>query len=87
MDKTVFSAARQDVVQGEERRRMGAVYLRFRTFEDLAAAGNLLDFLRSFQVTGTDDPLLRTQGLLRFLAFTAQFVQREYDPLALSAGG
>jgi hypothetical protein len=51
------------------------------------AAGNLLDFLRSFQVTGTDDPLLRTQGLLRFLAFTAQFVQHEYDPLALSAGG
>jgi hypothetical protein len=67
---------------GPERRQTGAAYLKFRTFEDLAAAGNLLDFLRSFQVTGAEDPLLRTQGLLRFLAFTAQFVQHEYEPLA-----
>ncbi len=73
-------------VTGEARRRAGVAYLKFRTFEDLAAAGNLIEFVRSFQVTGTDDPLLRTQGLLRFLAFTAQFVQREYDPLAAPIG-
>ena len=73
-------------LEGEERRQAGAAYLKFRTFEDLAAAGNLIDFLRSFQVTGTDDPLLRTQGLLRFLAFTAQFVQHEYE-LVSAAGG
>jgi len=72
---------------GEERRQKGSAYLKFRTFEDLAAAGSLLDFVRSFQVTGTDDPLLRTQGLLRFLAFTAQFIQHEYDPLALAQTG
>jgi hypothetical protein len=48
---------------GREPRQTGAAYLKVRTFED---------FLRSFQVTGTEDPLLRTQGLLRFLAFTAQ---------------
>jgi hypothetical protein len=39
----------------------------------------------SFQVTGTDDPLMQFQARMRFLAFTAQFVQREYDPLALPA--
>jgi hypothetical protein len=64
---------------------LGAGVLRFRTFEDLPAVGNLAGFLRSFNVTGTDDPLLRIQGQMRFLAFTAQFVQREYDPLALPA--
>lgn len=63
-----------------EPRQAGTAYLKFRTFEDLAAAGNLLDFLASFQVTGTDDPLLRSQALMRFLAFTAQFVQHEYVP-------
>ncbi|MBI4874861.1 MAG: GMC family oxidoreductase [Acidobacteria bacterium] len=67
---------------GSGQRQAGAAYLKFRTFEDLAAAGNLLDFVASFQVTGTDDPLLRSQGLLRFLGFTANFVAREYDPLA-----
>lgn len=64
---------------------LGGGVLRFRTFEDLPAVGNLAGFLRSFNVTGTSDPLLRIQGQMRFLAFTAQFVQREYDPLALPA--
>ncbi len=73
-------------LNGEERHQAGVAYLKFRTFEDLAATGSLIDFVRSFQVTGTEDPLLRTQGLLRFLAFTAQFVQHEYDPLALPIG-
>jgi cholesterol oxidase len=59
----------------------GTAYLKFRTFEDLAAIGSLAGFLSSFQVTGTADPLLQLQGRLRFLAFTAQFVQREYDPV------
>ncbi|SPF33111.1 Glucose-methanol-choline oxidoreductase (fragment) [Candidatus Sulfopaludibacter sp. SbA4] len=61
----------------------GVAYLKFKTFEDLAAVGNLAGFLSSFQVTGTGDPILQLQARLRFLAFTAQFVQREYDPLAL----
>jgi hypothetical protein len=61
---------------------VGIAYLKFRTFEDLAAVGNLAGFLGSFKVTGTDDPLLQVQGQMRFLAFTGQFVEREYDPLA-----
>jgi len=56
-------------------------YLKFRTFEDLAATGSLAAFLTSFQVTGTGDPTMQFQARMRFLAFTAQFVQREYDPL------
>jgi cholesterol oxidase len=64
---------------------IGTAYLKFRTFEDLMATKNLAGFLRSFRVTGTDNPALQLQGQMRFLAFTAQFVQREYDPLALPA--
>jgi hypothetical protein len=43
--------------------------------------GSLADFLISFQVTGTSDPVIQLQARMRFIAFTAQFVQREYDPL------
>lgn len=64
----------------------GVGILKFRTFEDLAAVGNLADFLGSFTVTGTDDPILQLQGQMRFLAFTAQFAQREYDPLSPDIG-
>ena len=68
------------------RTEVGVAYLKFHTFEDLAAVGNFADFLRSFNVTGSDDPLLQLQAKMRFLAFTAQFVQREYDPLAPESG-
>jgi hypothetical protein len=61
---------------------LGTAYLKFKTFEDLAAVRNLTDFLRSFKITGTSDPFLQLQGQMRFLAFTAQFVLREYDPIA-----
>jgi hypothetical protein len=66
-------------------RSVGTAYLKFRTFESLAATGSLAAFLTSFQVTGTSDPIMQFQARMRFIAFTAQFVQREYDPLALSA--
>jgi len=62
-------------------REIGTAYLKFRTFENLAAVGNLAGFLASFAVTGTPDPILQLRARLRFLAFTGQFVQREYDPL------
>jgi hypothetical protein len=42
--------------------------------------------MSSFQVSGTNDPLLQVQARMRFLAFTAQFVQLEYDPLAPPIG-
>jgi cholesterol oxidase len=71
---------------GETRRECGTAYLKFRTFEDLPALRNLTDFLTSFRVTNTDDPLLKLQAQMRFLAFTTQFVQREYDPLAPPGG-
>ena len=48
----------------------------------LAAVGNLAAFLTSFQITGISDPVIQFQARMRFLAFTGQFVQREYDPLA-----
>jgi cholesterol oxidase len=64
---------------------LGIAYLKFRTFEDIAATGNLAAFLGSFQITGTSDPILQLQARMRFLAFTGQFVQREYEPLSLPA--
>jgi cholesterol oxidase len=67
------------------RHEVGIGYMKFRTFEDLAAVSNLTGFLTSFQVTGTGDPVMQLQARLRFLAFTAQFVQREYDPIAIAA--
>jgi cholesterol oxidase len=67
-------------------RELGLAYLKFRTFEDLAAVGNLAGFLGSFRVTGTADPLLQLQAQMRFLAFTGQFVQSEFDPLSPDIG-
>lgn len=61
---------------------LGTGLMKFRTFEDFAAVSNFAGFLTSFQVTGTSDPMLQLQARMRFLAFTGQFVQREYDPLA-----
>src|SRR5262249_53140339 len=64
-----------------EPRETGTALLRFRTFENLAAVANLAGFLTSFQVSGTTDAAIQLQARLRFLAFTGQFVTREYDPL------
>jgi cholesterol oxidase len=68
-----------------KRQETGAGYLKFLTFEDLAAVSNLAGFLGSFQITGTSDPILQLQARMRFIAFTAQFVQRTYDPLGFPA--
>jgi cholesterol oxidase len=83
---TLYSRVTELLADGTQR-DMGTALLKFRTFEDLSATANLAGFLASFQVTGTSDPAAQLQARLRFLAFTAQFVQREYDPLALAAGG
>ncbi len=63
-------------------RETGTAYLKFLIFESLAAAGNFAGFLASFRVTGVQDPITQFQARMRFMAFTAQFVQREYDPVA-----
>ena len=69
------------VCEGE--RELGSGSMKFRTFEDLAATGSLLAFLRSFRITGTDDLLIQTQARLKFLAFTGQFITQEYDPAGI----
>ena len=71
---------------GDKLTPIGLAYLKFRTFENLAALGSFTAFLGSFTVTGTDNPLLLLQARMRFLAFTAQFVGREYDPLSPDSG-
>jgi cholesterol oxidase len=65
---------------------IGIAWLKFATFENFAAVGNLAGFLGSFTVTGTSDPRLQLQARMRFIAFTAQFAQREYDPLSPDIG-
>jgi cholesterol oxidase len=91
-DYTTLYCHVTEQVPGGAVNEVGVAYLKFRTFENLAAAGSFAAFLTSFQVTGNNDPLVQFQARLRFLAFTAQFVMREYDPLAFptvaaSAGG
>jgi hypothetical protein len=86
-DYTTLYAHIYERKDGQPDTQVGLGYLKFKTFEDLAAVGNLVGFLASFQVTGTSDPLLQMQARMRFLAFTAQFVQLEYDPLALPIAG
>jgi hypothetical protein len=68
------------------KREIGHGVLRFRTFEDAAATGNLADFLVSLRVTGTNDPDLKTRARLAFLGLTARFVQQEYDPASIDVG-
>jgi cholesterol oxidase len=67
-------------------REVGSALLRFRTFEDPDAVRSLADYLKSFDVTGTDNPFVQAQGQLRFMALTNQFVVREYDPVGVLLG-
>jgi hypothetical protein len=67
-----------ETASGEE---LGCGLLKFKTFEDPQAVGSLAKFFSSFRVTGTDSPVLKGEGIARFLAFTNQFILREYDPL------
>jgi len=43
-----------------------------RTFENLAALRNIATLLGSFSVSGTDNPQLKLQAQMRYIAFTAQ---------------
>jgi hypothetical protein len=69
-----------EVATGKE---IGSALMKFRTFEDADAILSFGDFLKSFNVIGSDDPFVQARGMLRFMALTNQFVVREYDP----AGG
>jgi hypothetical protein len=63
------------------RQELGTALLKFKTFEDPEAIGSFAAFLASFQVTGTTNPVEQAHGQVRFLAFTNQFIFREYDLL------
>jgi hypothetical protein len=76
---TLYTHVYQQMPDGSKK-ELGVGLLKFKTFEDLAAVSNLAGFLTSFQITGTGDPTIQFQARMRFIAFTAQFVQREYDP-------
>lgn len=77
-DFTTFYGHLTEVSTGRE---LGSALLKFRTFEDADAVRSFADYLKSFRVTGTENPFVQAQGQLRFLALTNQFVAREYDPL------
>jgi hypothetical protein len=81
---TLYCHVAEQLPDGSSR-ETGTALLRFRTFENLAAVGNLAGFLASFQVTGTQDAAIQLQARLRFIAFTAQFVVREFDPLGFGS--
>ena len=85
-DYTTLYCHIYEVKAGQPDTQVGLGYMKFRTFQDLAAVGNMVGFLASFQVTGTNDPVLQMQARMRFLAFTAQFVQLTYDPLGPDIG-
>ena len=81
---TLYTHVSQQLPDGTSK-EIGIGYMKFRTFEDLSAASNLTGFLTSFQINGTSDAVMQLQARLRFIAFTAQFVEREYDPLGFPA--
>jgi hypothetical protein len=77
---TLYCHVTEQLSDGKSR-ETGTALMRFRTFEDLAAVSNFAGFLASFRVTGTSEPHIQLQARLRFIAMTAEFVIREYDPL------
>jgi cholesterol oxidase len=83
VDYTTLYCHLTEVASGKE---LGVGRLKFKTFETPEAVGNLLGFMLSFRVLGTDNPILKAQAQLRFLALTNQFVIREYDPLVIQSG-
>jgi cholesterol oxidase len=77
-DYTTLYGHVTETASGKE---LGCSLMKFKTFEDPKAVGSLAKFFESFRVTGTDSKALQAEGLARFLAFTNQFILREYDPL------
>src|SRR5207245_11441441 len=55
------------------------------TVQSLEPALTSANTQQPFQVTGTQNPVLKAQAQLRFLAFTNQFVIQEYEPASIEA--
>ena len=81
-----YTTAYCHLTESASAKELGTGLLKFKTFESLEAFGSFANFLGSFHVTGTDNPILRAQAQLRFLAFTNEFVVREYEPLSVVGG-
>jgi hypothetical protein len=77
-DYTTLYCHLTETATGQE---LGTGLLKFKTFENPEAVGSFSAFLGSFQVTGTTNPVEQAHAQLRFLAFTNQFISREYDLL------
>ncbi len=77
-DFTTLYGRLTEVATGKQ---IGSALLKFRTFEDADAVRSFADYLKSFNVIGSDDPFVQARGMLRFMAMTNQFVVREYDPV------
>ncbi|MGH9449913.1 MAG: GMC oxidoreductase, partial [Terriglobia bacterium] len=75
-----YTTAYCHLTQETSGQELGSGVLKFRTFQDFSAVRSLGDFLKSFQVTGTDSLWIKAHARLRFLAFTNQFIVREYEP-------
>lgn len=66
----------------KSQRQIGSALMKFRLIEDLDAVRSLGDYLTSFQVTSREGETLNSIiARLRFLAFTNQFIFREYNPI------
>jgi hypothetical protein len=59
---------------------VGSGLMRFETLQSPEAVMSALAFLRSFDVTGTDDPLEKARGLLAFERFVFGELVRIYGP-------
>jgi hypothetical protein len=75
-DFTTLYGRLTEVATGKE---IGSALMKFRTFEDADAKRSFADYLKSFQIIGSDNPFVQARGRLRFMALTNQFVAREYE--------
>lgn len=81
-----FTTLYGHVTESATGKELGVALLKFRTFEDAESIGSFAAYLTSFRITGADDPFVKSRAQLRFLAFTNQFIAREYDPVNIAGG-
>jgi len=72
-----------EIVEEQAGGVQGVARMKFRTFESVAAVVSMAQFVSSFKVTGTDDPVIQAAAVAKFNAMTTKFVFDEYNPLEL----
>jgi len=65
----------------EKRCEIGTAALKFRTFEDQVAKGDMREHLHSLSVTGAENPSLQLIARLRLLAFTGRYLRMDYEEI------